>query len=66
MLGIVKLADALRCVGVILDFVIVLISIPGVLLSGWSGMSLWQWLALPLLNKHLAIEATTPPTTELT
>ena len=42
MLGIVKPADALKHVGAILGFVIVLMLIPGVLVSAWLGMSLWQ------------------------
>lgn len=46
MLGIVKPADALKHIGVILGFVIVLMLIPGILVSAWSGMSLWQQIAL--------------------
>lgn len=46
MLGIVKPADALKHVGAILGFVIVLMLIPGVLVSAWLGMSLWQRIAL--------------------
>ena len=46
MLGIVKPADVLKHVGTILGIVIVLMLIPGVLVSAWSGMSLWQRIAL--------------------
>jgi hypothetical protein len=46
MLGILKPADALRRVGAILGIVIVLMLIPGVLVSAWSGMSLWQQISL--------------------
>ena len=46
MLGIVKPADVLKHVGAILGIVIVLMLIPGVLVSAWSGMSLWQQIAL--------------------
>jgi len=44
MLGVVKPADALKHVGAILGIVIVLS--PGMILSAWSGMSLWQQIAL--------------------
>ena len=46
MLGIVKLADALRRVAAILGVVMLLMMIPAVLVNIWSGMSLWQRLAL--------------------
>jgi hypothetical protein len=45
MPGIVKPADALKNVGAILCIVVALILIPGVLLSAWSAMSLWQQIA---------------------
>ena len=46
MLGIVKPADVLKHVGAILGIVIVLMLIPGVLVSAWSCMSLWQRIGL--------------------
>jgi hypothetical protein len=46
MLGIVKPADALRRVGAILGVVMLLMVLPAVLVNLWSGMSLWQQLAL--------------------
>ncbi len=46
LLGIVKPADALKHVGAILGIVIVLMLIPAVLANIWSGMSLWQRIAL--------------------
>jgi uncharacterized membrane protein YccC len=45
MLGIVKPADALRHIGAIMGIVILLMIGPGILLSAWSAMSLWQQLA---------------------
>ena len=46
MLGIVKPADALRRVATILVVVVLLLVLPAVVLSIWSGMSLWQQFAL--------------------
>jgi hypothetical protein len=46
MLGIVKPGDALRRVGVIVSVAIVLFLIPGILVSAWSAISLWQQIAL--------------------
>lgn len=46
MLGIVKPVDALKRVGAILGIVVMLMLIPGVIVSTWSGMSLWQQLGL--------------------
>lgn len=46
MLGIVKTADALKNTVAILGIVIVLMFVPGVLLSAWSGMSIWQQIGL--------------------
>jgi hypothetical protein len=53
MLGIVKPADAMNRVGAILGIVIVLIFIPSVLASAWSGMSMWQRLALAAIGLAL-------------
>ncbi len=50
MIGIVKPSNALKHVGTILGIVIVLMLIPGVLASAWSGMSLWQQIALVALG----------------
>jgi hypothetical protein len=46
MLGIVKAADALRRVGAIVGVVMLLMVLPAVLVSIWSGMSIWQRLGL--------------------
>ena len=46
MVGIVKPADAMKSIGAILGMVIALMLIPCVLVSAWSGMSLWQQIAL--------------------
>jgi len=46
MLGIVKPTDALKHVGTILGIVIVLMLIPAVLVNLWSGIPLWQRIAL--------------------
>lgn len=50
MLGIVKPPDALKRIGAILGIAIALIFIPSVLVSAWSGMSLWQQLALIMIG----------------
>jgi hypothetical protein len=50
MLGIVKPADALRRVGAILGIVMLLMVLPAVLVNIWSGMSLWQRLALAAIG----------------
>jgi hypothetical protein len=50
MLGIVKPADALKHVGAILGIVIVLMLTTGILISVWSGMSLWQQIALAAIG----------------
>jgi hypothetical protein len=50
MLGIVKPADALRRMGVIIGIVIVLMFIPGVLVDAWSGLSLWQKITLAAIG----------------
>ena len=49
MLGIAKPADAMKRIGAILGIVIVLMLIPGVPLGAWSGMSLWQQVALVVI-----------------
>jgi hypothetical protein len=46
MLGVVKPADAPKRVGAILGVAILLIFIPSLLVSAWSGISLWQQIAL--------------------
>lgn len=46
MLSIVKPADAPKRIGAILSIVILLILIPGILASAWSGMSFWQQIGL--------------------
>jgi hypothetical protein len=50
MLGIVKPADALSRVGAILGVVMLLMMIPAVLVSIWSGMSVWQRLSLAAIG----------------
>jgi hypothetical protein len=46
MVGTVKPADAVKHIGAILGIVIVLMLTPGILANAWSGMSLWQQIAL--------------------
>jgi uncharacterized protein (DUF983 family) len=46
MLGIVKPADVPKHIGAILVIVIGLMVVPGILVSAWSAMSLWQQVAL--------------------
>jgi hypothetical protein len=50
MLGIVKPADALKHVGVVLGMVIVLMLIPNILMNLWSAISLWQWIGLAVIG----------------
>ena len=50
MLGIVKPADALKRVAAIVGIVMLFMVIPAVLVSIWSGMSLWQRLGLAALG----------------
>lgn len=50
MLGMIKPADALKHGGVILGIVIVLILIPGVLVSLWSDIPSWQWIGLAAIG----------------
>ena len=50
MLGIVKPADALKHVGVVLGMVIVLMLIPNILMNLWSAISLWQWIGLAAIG----------------
>jgi hypothetical protein len=45
-LRIVKPADAMKHIGTVLGLVIALMLIPGIVMSAWSGMSLWQKSAL--------------------
>lgn len=46
MLGIVKPADAIRRVGAILGVVLLLLVLPGVIVSIWSGISLWRKIGI--------------------
>jgi len=46
MLGIVKPADAPKHIGTILVMAVGLMVVPGILVSAWSAMSLWQQIAL--------------------
>ena len=50
MLSIVKPVDVLKYIGAILGIVIGLMLLPGVLVNLWSGMSLWQRLALAAIG----------------
>jgi hypothetical protein len=50
MLGLVKPADVPRRVGAILGVAIVLILISGVVVNAWSGLSLWQRIALAAIG----------------
>jgi hypothetical protein len=45
-LGIVKLVDSLKRLGAILCIVIVLLLVAIIIVSAWSGLSLWQRLGL--------------------
>jgi len=46
MIGLVKPADLPRKLGTILGLVIALTILPGILMSQWARMSLWQQVAL--------------------
>jgi asparagine N-glycosylation enzyme membrane subunit Stt3 len=46
MLGIVKPANAMKQLGAIIGTVIVLMLIPGIFASAWSGFSFWQQIGL--------------------
>jgi hypothetical protein len=46
MLGIVKPADDLKRIGVIISVIIVLMLLPGILVSVWSALYLWQQIGL--------------------
>lgn len=46
MLGSVKPGDALKYLGASLGIVIVLMLAPGILVSAWAGLFLWQQIAL--------------------
>ena len=46
MLGMVKPAEAVRHCGAILGIIIVLMLGPGILLSAWLSISLWQRIAV--------------------
>jgi hypothetical protein len=50
MIGIVKPADAVKHIGAILGIVIVLMLTPGILANAWSGMSMWQQIALATIG----------------
>jgi hypothetical protein len=44
LLGVLKAADALKRIGAYLGIVVLLMLIPGALVSLWSVMSVWQRL----------------------
>jgi Ca2+/Na+ antiporter len=46
MLRIVKTDDVLKRIAAILGIVILLMLIPGILVSAWSALSLWQQIVL--------------------
>jgi uncharacterized protein (DUF983 family) len=46
MIGLVKLADIPKKLGTLLAILIALTILPGVLMSAWSRMSLWQQIAV--------------------
>jgi hypothetical protein len=50
MLGIVKPADALRRVAVILGVVMLLMVTPAIIVNVWTAMSLWQRFALAAIG----------------
>jgi hypothetical protein len=50
MLGVVKPADVFKYIGAVLGIMIVLMIAPGILVSAWSSMSLWQRLGLSVIG----------------
>ena len=42
MLRLMKIGSALKYVGVVVGFVIVFLMLPGILVSAWSSLPLWQ------------------------
>lgn len=46
MLGIVKPANTLKHVGTILGIVLLLLTLPTIVVSAWSAMSVWQKIGL--------------------
>lgn len=46
MLGIVKPADVPKHIGAILVILVGLMVVPGIFVSAWSAMSLWQQIAI--------------------
>jgi hypothetical protein len=50
MLGILKPADAPKRIAAILGVLILLMLIPDILVSAWSGLSLWQQIALAAIG----------------
>lgn len=50
MLGILKPANARRCIVAIACIVILFMLIPGVLVSAWLSLSLWQRVALAAIG----------------
>ena len=46
MVGIVKTADAVKHIAAIMGIVIVLMLLPGIVLSAWSRLLFWQKLGL--------------------
>jgi hypothetical protein len=55
MLGIVKPANAPKHIGAILGLTITLMLLPGVFVSAWLGMSLWQQVALVAIGIGIGI-----------
>jgi len=55
MLGIMKPADAFKWIGVIVGAVIMLLVLPGIVVSAWSAMMLWQQMAMAALGIAIGI-----------
>ena len=55
MLSIVKPADALRRIGGILGVLLMLLALPALVVKIWSGMSLWQRLALAAIVLGISV-----------
>jgi hypothetical protein len=50
MIGLVKQAELPRKLGTILGLVVALTILPGIFITAWARMSLWQQLALTVIG----------------
>jgi len=60
MLGIVKTSNAPQRLAAILGITILLIMLPSIVVSAWSGMSLWQKIGLVAIG-ILILQWNRPP-----